>query len=166
MKNQRRLRISLGFLLIAALPAAAENPPAKAAAANGITLPISTAWMYMADDQAYNQIPSYWSQIDFSDVDVLNVGPAGVQADGTFGLYNSAQTGDLAHRFKWIIQTARKQNPKIKIIVSQWWGDGTGKWGSALAGVQGDAAIQKYARSVGSFLSRAPGWSRRGSCSC
>jgi len=41
----------------------------------------------------------------------LNIGPAGVQADGTFGLYNSLATGDLANRFKWVIATARSQNP-------------------------------------------------------
>jgi hypothetical protein len=62
------------------------------------------------------------------------VGPAGVQANGTFGLYNSVRTGDLANRFKWILRTARAQNPRIKIIVSQWWGDGTGIWRSALSG--------------------------------
>jgi hypothetical protein len=32
-------------------------------AGNGITLPVSTAWMYMADDQAYSQIPAYWPKI-------------------------------------------------------------------------------------------------------
>jgi hypothetical protein len=86
---------------------------------NPIELPISTAWMYMSDDQQYNIIPQTWSDINFKDVDVLNVGPAGVQSDGSFGLYNSAETGDLANRFTWIIQTARSQNPNIKIIVSQ-----------------------------------------------
>jgi len=101
---------------------------------------------------AYNQIPAYWSNIDFSDVDVLNVGPAGVQADGTFGLYKSAQTGDLANRFKWVIQTARAQNPHIKIIVSQWWGDGTGIWGSALSALKSGADIQKYTSSVYDFI--------------
>jgi hypothetical protein len=152
VKTQCLLRISLGILLIAALPAAAANPPAKAAAGNGITLPISTAWMYMADDQAYNQIPPYWSKIDFSDVDVLIVGPAGVQADGTFGLYNSAKTGNLANRFKWTLQTARAQNPRIKIIVSQWWGNGTGIWGDALSALKSGADIQKYTSSVYDFL--------------
>jgi len=54
-------------------------------------LTISTAWMYLSDDQKYNTIPPEWSDINFKDVDVLNIGPAGVQADGTFGLYNSSQ---------------------------------------------------------------------------
>jgi hypothetical protein len=152
VKTRHLLWISLGILLVASLPAAAENPPAKAAAGNGITLPISTAWIYMADDQAYNQIPADWSKVDFSDVDVLTVGPAGIQADGTFGLYKSAKTGDLAHRFKWIIERARTQNPKIKIIVSQWWGNGDGIWGSPLSALKSDAAIQKYTSSVHDFL--------------
>jgi hypothetical protein len=108
--------------------------------------------MYMADDQAYSQIPPYWSQVDFSDVDVLIVGPVGVQADGTFGLYSSVRTGDLANRFKWVLQRARAQNPRIKIIVSQWWGDGTGKWGSALSALKSSADIQKYTSSVYNFL--------------
>jgi hypothetical protein len=152
VKTQHPLRISLGILLVMALPAVAANPPAKAAAGNGITLPISTAWLYMADDQAYNQIPAYWSKIDFSNVDVLVVGPAGIQADGTFGLYNSARTGNLANRFKWVIQTARARNPRIKIIVSQWWGNGTGIWGNALSALKSGADIQKYTSSVHDFL--------------
>lgn len=117
-----------------------------------IELPISTAWMYMSDDQQYNTIPQTWSNINFKDVDVLNVGPAGVQSDGTFGLYNSPNTGDLANRFKWIIQTARGQNPNIKIIVSQWWGNGDGIWGKALDSLNTSAAIIKYTSSVAAFL--------------
>jgi hypothetical protein len=117
-----------------------------------IELPISTAWMYMSDDQQYNTIPQTWSSINFKDVDVLNIGPAGVQADGTFGLYNSPQTGDLANRFNWIIQTARSQNPNITIIVSQWWGDGDGIWGSALDTLNTDAAISKYTDTLAAFL--------------
>src|SRR5262245_22557554 len=100
--------------------------------AQTISLPISTAWMYMSDDQNYDTIPPEWSDINFKDGDVLNLGPAGVQSDGTFGLYNSPQTGNLASRFNWIIETARGQNPNIKIIVSQWWGNGDNIWGSAL----------------------------------
>jgi glycosyl hydrolase family 18 (putative chitinase) len=155
MKSRRLLRISFGILLVTALPAAAANPPAKAKAAsgNGITLPISTAWFYMADEKrGYDQIPPYWSQIDFRYVNILMVGPAGVQANGTFGLYNSAQTGNLANRFKWVIHTARSQNPSIKIIVSQWWGNGDGIWGRALSALKTDADIQKYTSSVHDFL--------------
>lgn len=128
------------------------EPASSSPASQAITPPIAAAWMYMSDDQNYNTIPDEWSQIDFSDVDVLNVGPAGVQADGTFGLYDSAKTGDLANRFKWIIQTARTQNPDIKIIVSQWWGNGAGIWGSALNSLTSSAEVGKYTASVGAFL--------------
>jgi Glycosyl hydrolases family 18 len=117
-----------------------------------IQLPISTAWMYMSDDQQYKTIPTIWSKINFKDVDVLNVGPAGIQSDGTFGLYKSPTSGDLANRFNWIIHTARSQNPNIKIIVSQWWGDGTGIWGDALDVLQSDAAVSKYTDSVAAFI--------------
>ncbi|MEN3327081.1 MAG: hypothetical protein V7638_1888 [Acidobacteriota bacterium] len=115
-------------------------------------LPISTAWMYLSDDQHYNTIPPQWSNINFKDVDVLNIGPGGVQADGTFGLYNTPATGDLAKRFKWVMQTARSQNPNIKIIVSQWWGNGTNIWGSALDTLSGADAICTYTDSVIAFL--------------
>lgn len=117
-----------------------------------IEIPISAAWMYMSDDQQYNSIPAAWSNINFKDVDVLYVGPAGVQSDGSFGLYNSAETGDLANRFTWIIQTARSQNPDIKIIVSQWWGQGETIWGYALDVLSTDAAISQYTDSVAAFL--------------
>jgi len=120
--------------------------------AQPIAPPIAAAWMYMADDQAYNTIPPSWSNIDFKVVDVLFVGPFGVQADGTFGLYNTPATGDLATRFKWILKTARAQNPKIRIIASQWWGDGSGKWGNPLSVLSGDAAVSKYTDSVASLL--------------
>ncbi|WP_218158165.1 glycosyl hydrolase family 18 protein [Stigmatella aurantiaca] len=117
-----------------------------------ISPPIAAAWMYMSDDQQYNTIPQAWPDINFKNVDVLYTGPAGVQADGTFGLYSSASTGDLSNRFKWLIQRARSQNPKIKIIVSQWWGSGNGIWGSSLEALNTDAAIRKYTGSVAAFL--------------
>lgn len=120
--------------------------------ATGITLPIAAAWMYMSDDQQYGTIPPEWSSIDFTKVDVLYVGPAGVQSDGSFGLYDSPATGDLANRFRWIIETARSANPGIRILVSQWWGNGDGIWGSALNSLTTDAAINQYADSVAGFL--------------
>jgi hypothetical protein len=118
-----------------------------------IELPISAAWMYMSDDQQYNTIPLAWFKINFKNVDVLNVGPGGVQSDGKFGLYNSPDTGDLATRFKWIIQIARNQNPNIKIIVSQWWGDkGDSIWGKGLDSLNTETAITTYTSSVIEFL--------------
>jgi hypothetical protein len=123
-----------------------------------ITPPVAAAWLYMADDQAYNTIPAFWSNIDFTKVDVLFVGPVGIQADGTFGLYKSAQTGDLATRFKWVITTARRQNPKIRIIASQWWSDGsnftdnTTIWGRPLSVLTSDADVAKYTGSAVAFV--------------
>ena len=117
-----------------------------------LSRPIVTAWMYLADDQDYAQIPKSWSSINFRTADVLNVGPAGVQRDGTFGFYESRKTGDLANRFEWVLRNARAQNPDIKIIVSQWWGYGDDIWGQPLSALRSDKHVKKYTKSVGGFL--------------
>ena len=117
-----------------------------------LSRPIATAWMYLADDQDYEEIPESWSSIDFRTADVLNVGPAGVQQDGTFGFYQSRKTGDLAKRFKWVLRNARAQNPDIKIIVSQWWGYGDDIWGQPLSVLRSGKDVKKYTTSVGDFL--------------
>ena len=163
MKTRHLLRISLGLLLVVAAVRCGRHSTDESTdqstdqddgGQQGIALPISTAWFYMADEKkGYDQIPPYWSEIDFTHVDVLNVGPLGVQPDGTFGLYKSAATGDLANRFKWVLQTARTHNPGIKIIVSQWWGSkGEVIWGRPLSALGDDAAVQKYTASVHDFL--------------
>ncbi len=147
-------------LLISGCGTGPQNSVARdaggAEASQPITPPIAAAWLYLSDDQAYKHIPATWSQINFKDVDVLNVGPAGVQSDGTFGLYNSEETGDLSVRFKWVMQQVRAQNPNIKIILSQWWPNapdgGAGIWGSPLSELKDSDAIQKYTTSVGTFL--------------
>jgi hypothetical protein len=101
--------------------------------------PMAGAYIFMADNpeptdpqKYYNYIPQAWSYIDFTRVDVLYVGPGGVQyADGRFGLYDSekkdslssknpTEIGSLATRFRCVLENARKQNPKIKIMISQW----------------------------------------------
>lgn len=135
------------------------TPSANPQPARAITLPIAAAWMYIAEppNGQYNTIPQDWSNINFKIVDVLNIGPAGIQANGAFGLYSSASTGDLANRFKWIIQTARSQNPNIKIIISQWYCDPTktcdgNGWGNSLAALNTDDAINRYTDSVVAFL--------------
>lgn len=123
-----------------------------------INPPVAAAWLYMADDQAYNTIPAFWSKIDFTKVDVLFVGPVGIQADGTFGLYKSAQTGDLATRFKWVIATARRQNPRIRIIASQWWSDSRNFqknitiWGRPLSVLTTTQQVSAYTASVIAFV--------------
>ena len=129
-----------------------RTPATTPARSDTLPLPISTAWMYMSDDTGYDTIPTLWKNVDFRYVDVLYLGPAGVQSDGRFGLYNSPATGNLANRFRWILRTARTQNPNIKIVVSQWWGPGVGRWGSALDTLKSDAAAAAYAASVIDFL--------------
>lgn len=114
--------------------------------------PIAAAWLYMSDDQDYTTIPSHWPDVNFANVDILYVAPAGIQADGTFGLYDSVTTGPLAHRFEWVIRTSRSQNPNIKIIASQFWGYGPEKFGSAFEKLNNSQSITKYTNSVRTFL--------------
>lgn len=109
----------------------------------------------MSDDHTdYNKIPPEWLTINFKDVDVLLVGPAGIQPDGTFDLFDSTATGPLATRFRWVLETSRSQNPGIKIFVSQWWGIGPKIWGASLSVLDGSEAIEKYTASVRSFLEK------------
>lgn len=126
--------------------------PKKLIQNSTIPLPIAAGWIYMSDDQNYATIPSFWSQIPFEAVDVLYIGPVGVQADGNFDLFNSTNTGSLAHRFQWVISTARSRNRNIRIIASQWWGQGEHIWGFALDSLNDSAAITQYANSVASFV--------------
>lgn len=114
--------------------------------------PIAAAWFYLSDTHDYQTIPAEWQQIAFNNVNVLYVGPAGVQANGAFGLFDSAETGPLRHRFEWLAHRARQQNPDIKIVISQWWGNGEQVWGRSLSSLQGDAAVTAYAQSVADFL--------------
>ena len=108
--------------------------------------------MYLSDDLNYTTIPPKWSSINFATVDLLLIGPLGVQDDGTFGLYSSAKTGSLAHRFTWVLQKARTQNPGIKIFVSQFWGGSPQAWGSDLSALRNAEAVEKYATSVQTFM--------------
>ena len=117
-----------------------------------LTPPIAAAWMYLSDDLNYTTIPPKWSKIDFATVDLLLIGPLGVQADGTFGLYSSPKTGPLAHRFQWVLQKARTQNPGIKIFASQFWGASPHQWGSDLSALKDAQAVEKYASSVQTFM--------------
>ncbi|KAL8785864.1 MAG: hypothetical protein Q9195_008459 [Heterodermia aff. obscurata] len=121
-------------------------------AAAKLSPPIAAAWMYLSDDLNYSTIPPKWCNIDFATVDLLLIGPLGVQDDGTFGLYSSAKTGPLAHRFKWVLQKARAQKPGIKIFVSQFWGGSPHKWGDDLSALKNAQAIEKYATSVQKFM--------------
>ncbi|TPX12887.1 uncharacterized protein E0L32_006767 [Thyridium curvatum] len=121
--------------------------------------PIAGAWLYLSDDANYNTIPAEWSAINFANVDALFIGPAGIQADGSFGLFSSNTTGPLANRFQWALETARAQNPAIKIAISQWWGQGQKTWGLPLSALIDEAsnsttseAVDAYAASVRAFF--------------
>ncbi|MBU4612080.1 hypothetical protein IMZ29_16490 [Achromobacter sp. GG226] len=114
--------------------------------------PIAAAWFYLSDTQDYQTIPEDWARVDFRAVDRLHVGPAGIQPDGRFGLFQSAQTGDLRHRFEWVIDKARRENPAIEVVVSQWWGRGEGVWGRSLDVLDTPAARGAYAQSMADFL--------------
>lgn len=113
---------------------------------------IAGAWFYLADTQDYYKIPDFWNQIPLNDVNVLYVGPGGIQANNQFGLYSSESTGALSNRFQWLITKARQDNPAVKIIISQWWGDGQGKWGTPLEALNSESAINEYANSVANFI--------------
>ncbi|KAL8829943.1 MAG: hypothetical protein Q9191_001715 [Dirinaria sp. TL-2023a] len=128
--------------------------PSTGNSANTATIsrPIAATWMYLSDDSNYTSIPPKWQHISFTDVDLLLIGPVGIQDDGTFGLYSSSKTGSLAHRFQWTIQRARAHNPNIKIFGSQFWGSNPHTWGSDLSALHNASAIEKYATSVKTFM--------------
>lgn len=91
----------------------------------------------------------------FDTVDLLLVGPAGVQADGSFGLFESAETGSLSRRLDWLVARARAENPEIRIVLSQWWGDGAGIWGASLDALGDEVAFDAYATSAAEFVERS-----------
>lgn len=140
----RLLAATALLALLCACGGGATNRPAAP--------PIAAAWFYLADTHDYQNIPDEWRQVSFDKVDVLYVGPGGIQDGNRFGFHESAGTGRLAHRFEWLVETARRDNPDIKIVVSQWWGQGQGIWGRPLAALDGEAALQAYAQSVGDFI--------------
>ena len=108
--------------------------------------------MYLSDDLNYTSIPPKWQRINFTSVDLLLIGPVGIQEDGTFGLYSSNKTGPIAHRFHWTIERARAHNPNIKIFASQFWGGNPRAWGNDLSALHSASAIEKYATSVKTFM--------------
>ncbi|WP_017525605.1 glycoside hydrolase family 18 protein [Pusillimonas noertemannii] len=144
------MRLFLAYLsalfLLAGCGGTRDETPAPPA-------PIAAAWFYLSDDHDYFNIPAEWQEIAFDKVDVLYVGPAGIQEHNQFGLFESAQTGPLRHRFEWLVDRARHDNPDIKIVISQWWGNGQGIWGKPLSALNGDeAALDSYVQSVADFI--------------
>lgn len=155
------LLVSLAAALPANLNSLSTSDVLESRAApdnGGIKAPIAAAWLYMTDSQDYNSVPDTWNTIDFSLVDVLYVAPFGLQADGTFGLYNSQKTGPLNHRFEWVLQKARSQNKNIKVLASQFYGGKLGKsttYGYDWSSLKDDAAIKKYTSSVADFVKKS-----------
>ena len=120
---------------------------------------LAAAWIYLSDNTKYDTIPAIWHSIDFSTVDTLMIAPVGIQADGKFGLFQSDEKGDLTKRFQWTVQEAKKQNPNIKLIASQFWGGNIKTWGNDLSYLYqtGDkTAIDRYAASVADFMKTWP----------
>lgn len=141
----RSLLALLGSLiLLTGCGSSDDTPPTPA--------PIAAAWFYLSDTHDYREIPADWSHIAFDKVDVLYVGPSGIQDDNRFGLYDSEATGPLRHRFEWLAERARQDNPDIKIVISQWWGNGQLVWGKPLSSLTDEATIQTYAQSVAEFM--------------
>lgn len=122
------------------------------------TTPIAATWMYLSDDTDYNAIPAAWHAINYRTVDILYIGPVGIQPNGLFELYNGTN-GSLTKRFHLTIQRARAQNPNIKIMASQWWGGSPDRWGDDLSWLEGKGAgaIERYTSSVAAFMKRWPG---------
>lgn len=152
--------LSLSFLAAGLLPFTSSTPtnskyltslPLASQKNSTITTPIAAAWMYLSDDLDYATIPQKWNRINFTTVDLLYIGPVGIQPNGLFGLYNGAH-GPLAKRFHWTIQRARSQNPGVKIIASQFWGGTPQSWGDDLSALKGPASIERYASSVAAFM--------------
>lgn len=75
--------------------------------------------MYLSDDLNYTTVPPKWSEVSFATVDLLLIAPLGIQDDGKSNLYKSPKTGPLTHRFSWVLQKARSEDPGIKIFASQ-----------------------------------------------
>ena len=96
-------------------------------------MPVVGAHFYIGDTESADllkQIPPDWHYTRFDAVDILYVGPVVCHATNhTFSLqYFKKDHGhhvsvDYSARFEWVIKQARYQNPQIKIIASQWYGD-------------------------------------------
>lgn len=82
-------------------------------------------------DYSWSTEPEQWSNVRFDKIDILYVSPFVVRKPyGLFDLDDPAlrdpperEHGDLERRLHFVIDTARKGNPKIKILAQQFWGE-------------------------------------------
>jgi len=149
--------------------------------------------MYIADahwcegisgrfDFADDANPEHWNLVDYTQMDILLIGPIGVQSDGSLGIVGIDHTfakevqpwmgcsnltaggvvanlsfGSLEPRFARVVAKARRDNPGIDIRVSVWWtascnGRST-EWGDSLScALSGADDFASFARSARSFL--------------
>ena len=100
----------------------------------------------------FDFIPDKFKHLRFDTVDILYVCPFGVlEGEGhIFGFEGGTTdnpTGLLTKQFEWIVRTARIQNPNIKIIAEQFWGDG-----GSYTKLNTFDKVKRYSDSVRDFL--------------
>lgn len=98
---------------------------------------VAASWMYLAETEA-----DWWYTLPFASVDVLYLGPVGIQGEGKVGIHQGWED-----RFRNVSKAARAANPGIQLVASQWWGQGA--WGLPLSSL-GD--VSTYAQSVADLL--------------
>ncbi|KAF5004116.1 hypothetical protein FDECE_9375 [Fusarium decemcellulare] len=99
---------------------------------------------------SWDTIPVSWKEIRFDAVDVLFISPFFVKTDDSSFVLGPVEGGSLLARFNWVIQAARSKNPSVKIILEQFYTNGSE---SDYRSFKGDETkIKKYADSVASFI--------------
>ena len=118
--------------------------------------PLLTSTILIEDKDSklgWDFIPDKFKLLRFDTVDILNIAPFFIieDQDFIFGGYGGTKdnpTGLLTKQFEWIVRTARLQNPNVKIIVEQFYGNE----GNYLK-LDNEEKIGKYTDSVAHFLS-------------
>lgn len=131
--------------------------------------PKAVGWVYLADP---GESPA-WDQIAFHAMDILLVGPMGLQncdwtpqrqrvfpyrpffnCEADFGVNAS-----LLHRFEALINAARWRNPALEIMAAQWYASDSEApletWGGSLGALGpqvSDEKLEGYATKVHAFL--------------
>lgn len=100
------------------------------------------------DNEPWEMIPPSWNEIRFDAIDILFISPFSVKTDDFSFILGDGPT--LNVRFGWVIRAARSKNPKIKIILEQFYHDSPQTDYRAFHGDQ--SRIQRYADSVAGFI--------------